>query len=198
MSVSAERITVAADRSLFDGAGRLRFPRFEKLARMLGFGSPRPPHRPAIRHALERLTLHNGAICEIHRGQPGRPYLFPGGVEVVRKLSFRELNHRQCEYRFELNGPTDLVWRCFIRTLLPGFPVRIDGKVMALLCSPAELESSYEQVKEAMAWANAWHAEEWEELIAKVSARDEELRAAREMEENRRTGLQRQFDYLPL
>ena len=182
----------------FIGTRNPRLRWLGQLARRLRFGPPRPPRRPAIRHSLDRLTLHEGAICEIHRGQPGRLYLVFSDVEVVRKLSFHELNHGQCEYRFELNGPPDLVWRCYFRSLLPGFPARIDARVLTLLCSPAELESSYEQVKEAIAWANAWHAEEWEELIEIVTARDEELRAAREMEENRRTGLQRQFDYLPL
>jgi hypothetical protein len=69
---------------------------------------------------------------------------------------------------------------------------------MLLICRPADLEPSYQRSKGAIAQANQWYAEERERLISIVIAKDEERRAAEELEQNRRLGLRRQFDYLPL
>src|SRR5262245_29057319 len=71
-----------------------------KLARALGFTSSKGPKRPRIAHPVESLIFHNFAIYEIYRGQPGRQYMSLNDVEVLRKLSFRELGGGQCEYRF--------------------------------------------------------------------------------------------------
>ena len=77
-------------------------------------------------------------------------------------------------------------------------PVRFESNVMVLTCHHADLELSYHKVKEAILQANLWYEEEWEELVAQVTAVDAERRLARELEENRKTGLRRQFEGLQI
>jgi hypothetical protein len=119
-------------------------------------------------------------------------------VEVVKKLWFRELDDRQCEYRFELNAAPDSIWLCFFRRLFSDLSVRIENKTLVVVCFPADLEPTYEQIKDAMAWANLWHAEERDALIEKVQAQQEAEQATRELEENRKHSLKRQFDELQI
>jgi hypothetical protein len=179
-------------------ARKWRSARFTKLARLLGLGPPEPPARPPIRHPLDRLVFHNFAIYELYRGSPGRKYMALSNVEVTRKLSFRELASGECEYRFEVNAAPDPVWDCYVKKLLPDAGVRFENRVLVLVCFSADLETRFEQTRRALAWANFWHTEEREALLARISARDEAEDNAREMEENRRLGLKRQFDNLEI
>jgi hypothetical protein len=69
---------------------------------------------------------------------------------------------------------------------------------MVLTSLPANLEWSYQRTKAAIERASLWYAEERERLISRVIAKDEERRAARELEQNRQFCLRRQFEYLEL
>ena len=120
------------------------------------------------------------------------------GIEVTRKLSLKELGDERCEYRFELNAATDPVWRLYLKKLLPDVSIQFDSQMMVWTCFPADLEWSYQRTKDAIAQANFWYAEEREQLISMVAARDEERQAAREMEQNRKSGLRQQFECLRL
>jgi hypothetical protein len=196
--VNAERTTAWTPGELSLGTRTLRLLQLDRLARLFGFGPPEVPRRPEIRHPLERLVFHNFTIYELHRGHPGRQYLSLPDVEVVRKLGWRELGNGQCEYRFELNAAPDSIWHCFYKCLLSDSVARFENKTMVLVCFPADLESAYEQIKEAMAGANVWHADERDELIEQVQALHETELAAREREEARKLGLCQQFDELQL
>lgn len=157
----------------------------------------RPPARPKVRHCLEALTFYDGKIYGLRRAQLSKVYMPLPDVEVAKKISFTEIDGEQCEYRFELNTATDPIWRWFFQKHLSELlAVQFQNNVMAFACRPANLESSYERIKDAIAQANAWYQEEREGLISKVIAIDDERRAAREMEANRQLGLRRQFDYL--
>jgi hypothetical protein len=171
---------------------------FSRLARALGFGPPESPKRPEVRHPFGRLVFHNFAIYELYRGQPGRQYMALTNVEVVNKLSLREFETGQCEYRFELSTAVDAIWLGFFKRLLPDTNVRVENKTMVIVCFPSDLELAYEQTKDAVFGANIWHMEEREALLMKITAHNEAQQAMREMEENRKQGLQRQFDGLDL
>ncbi len=187
---------IASDRR-FARTKKLFLEQAGKLSRALGLDSPLSlPEKPLIRHSLENLTFCNDTIYEMRNGRLSEEYLALPKVEVVAKLSLKELNDEQCEYRFKLNAATDPVWRCFFKKRLPEMPVRIESNAMVLTCLPANMEWSYHKVKEAILQANLWYEEEREDLISQVVARDDERRQAREMEENRKMGLRRQFESL--
>jgi hypothetical protein len=172
---------------------------FRMLSRLRALKSSRAPARPALQHPLQDLTFFDGAIYHLRQGQPGAEYLSLSGVEVIAKISLKELGGNRCEYRFELNLAIDAVWRAFFAHQLPGDrSVRLEGRTLVLSCQPSDLEETYQRVKRAMEGANQWYAEEREALISRVIASDEEREAAREMEENRKTGLRRQFEFLEL
>ena len=97
-----------------------------------------------------------------------------------------------------MNTATDPVWRWFLQKLLPGLQVQFENKVMALTCLPADLEGNYQRINRSMARANLWYAEEREQLIPVVIARDVERQTAKEMENNRRWGIRKQFDCLQI
>ena len=195
--MNAENVSVI-DGDPFAGVKKPRFAALVRLVRALGFGQSDTPRRPVLRHPLERLIFHNFAIYEVYRGQPGRLYMSLSNVEIVRKLSLREFDTGQCEYRFELSAPADPIWTFYFRRLAPDLAVRFENKSMVLVCFPPDLESSYSQIKDGFAFANHWHADEREALLKKITAQDEAQQAMREMEENRKRGLQKQFDYLEL
>ena len=169
-----------------------------KICRTFRFRAPKLPQKPAVRHSLESLTFFNGTICHVCHERPVGEYLPLSGIEIIGKLSWKELDDERCEYRFAMNLATDLVWRCFFKWVQPELPVSFEGKVLVLTCLPADLELSYQGIKNAIAQANLWYAEEREQLIPQVIARDEARQAAREMEDNRQTGLRRQFEYLEI
>ena len=156
------------------------------------------PEKPAVRHALENLTFCNGTIYEMRNGRLFDQYLGLPEIEVVAKLSLRELVNEQCEYRFRLNAMPDPVWRCFFKKRLPEMPVRFESNVMVLTCPPANLEWGYHKAKEAMLQANLWYEEERDDLIPQIVARDDERRLAKELEQNRKNGLRRQFEGLQI
>jgi hypothetical protein len=196
--VKAEATYVAAASRQFSDAAKLWLQQLGKLSRALRFKPRQRITRPAIIHPFESLTFHNGTVYEMHHGQLSREYMALSGVEVVKKTSLKELDGERCEYRFELNMPTDLIWRCYFQRHLPAFPVQFEGRTMTLTCRPANLESNYERARAAIVEANLWYAEEREQLIPRVIAKDEERQALREMEENRRLGLRRQFECLEI
>jgi len=169
-----------------------------RLTRALKFSLVRTPARPAVAHPLESLTFSNGTIYQLQGEQLAGEYMGLSGIDIVRKLSFRELDEERCEYRFELNSPTDPVWRFYLKKLLPNVTVHFESKVLVLTCRPADLEWSYQRAKTAIAQASHWYGEERERLISRVIAKDEDRRAARELERNRKMGLRRQFEYLQL
>jgi hypothetical protein len=176
----------------------LRWP-LDKIDRALRFRPQvRTPAKPTMVHPLEKLTFHDGAVFEIYQGQPGRPYMSLPEVQVVNKLSLKEIDDRLCEYRFELNVAADVLWQRFFSKVSSPHFVQFAGKNMILTCAPANLEASYQRIKECISWANFWYAKEREQLIAQVLAQDEAHRSAAEMNENRRNGLRRQFEFLPL
>lgn len=119
-------------------------------------------------------------------------------AQIVKKMSLREFETGHCEYRFEMNGPVDAVWLGFFKRIMPDFPVRFENRTMTFACFPQDLESTYDQIRDAVAAANVWHAEEREALLLRITAHDESQQATREMEENRKQGLLRQFDGLEL
>lgn len=165
---------------------------------LLGFRRRKHLRRPAISHPIDNLIILNGAIFQVRGEQLGGEYLALSGIEIVRKLSLKELDDERCEYRFELSGGTDGVWRLLFKAALARPTVRFERNVLVLTCLPVNLELNYEQVRGAVQQANALYAEERESLIPRVIARDEERNAAREMAENRKTGLRRQFECLEL
>jgi hypothetical protein len=169
-----------------------------KIRQAFRFHAPKLPQKPAVRHPLESLTFYNGTICHVCHERPAGEYLPLSGIEIIGKLSWKELDDERCEYRLVMNLATDLVWRCFFKWVQPELPVSFEGKGLVLTCLPSDLELSYQGIKNAIAQANLWYAEEREQLILRVIARDEAREAAREMEENRQTGLRRQFECLDL
>ena len=195
--VKAELAYRIAGNRQISGATKSLFRQLGRLTQAL-FKASKPSVKPTVVHPLERLTFYNGTIYEIYQGQIGREYMALSGVEVARKLSLKELEDDRCEYRFELNLPTDAIWRRYFKNRLPGCPVQFEGKTMILTCLPKDLEAHYQRIKTAFAEANYWYAEEREQLIPTVTDKDEERRAAQEMEENRKLGLRRQFDCLDL
>jgi hypothetical protein len=197
MIVNAE--PAAAIDSLAVSQGTRRWFRFlRKLVGALGLDSSKGPRRPLIAHPIERLIFHNFAIYEIYRGQPGWQYMSLTDVEVIRKLSFSELDDGQFKCRFELKTAPDLIWQYFFKRLLTQMTVRFENRTMVLCCFPAELKANYEQIRNAIALANAWHVEDREELLAKINAQIEELQAAQETGEKRQFELQQQFDGLDI
>ena len=198
--MNAELTMTFPDGGQFAGARKLLSLQIRKINRALRSNlKTKPPARPKIRHCLEKLTFYNGKIYGLRRKQLSKVYMPLPDVEVVKKLSFKELGDGQCEYRFELDAVTDPIWRWFFQKHLSELlSVQFQNNVMVFACRPANLESSYEGIKDAIAQANAWYQEEREDLIPKVIAKDDERLAAREMEENRQLGLQRQFDYLEI
>jgi len=171
---------------------------FTRLSRLLGFSAPRTPRRPLLNHPIDELTVFNGVLCRVHPDQISTEYMDLPEIEVVRKVSLRELEDGRCEYRFELNSATDGFWRFYYKRLVPDVAVQFEGPGLVMVCFPAELEASYQKVRDGIAWANGWYGEELGRLVPLVMARDEERQAAREMEMNRKIGLRRQFDYLEL
>jgi hypothetical protein len=197
--MNAENAMVLADGRQFTDAGRQLRGQVRKLRRALGLVSaPRAPARPQVLHPIESLTFHNGAICHLSNDQVAGEYMGLSGIEVIRKLSLKELADERCEYRFELTVPTDPIWRFYVKKLLPDVCLQFESRTLVLTCPPANLEWSYLRTKEAIEQANLWYAEERECLISVVMGRDEERRTAREMEENRKFGLRRQFEHLEL
>lgn len=172
---------------------------FARLARAVGLQT-RTDASPKLlfAHPVERLTFQNHLIYELHRGQPGREYLPLAGVEILRKLSWRERSDDSCEYRFELNAAPDNFWQSLFQRFFPGLQARFDSRTLIVVCAAAELEATFQSVKQAMLLANAWYAEEREMLIAQIIPLDAQRRAAVELEENRRRGLQMQFESLEL
>jgi hypothetical protein len=199
MLVNAQLTTVPEiDERQFSDTKRLLLLPMRRLKRALGLRPVPPPELPDLPHPLESLTFCNGTVCQMHGTQLGGEYMALSGIEVVRKHSFSELDDERCEYRFELNLATDSIWRWMFQQPAPRLPVRFEGRVMVLTCLPADLEGSYRRIKQAIARANVWYARERERLIPQVIAQDEERQAARELEQNRRVGLQRQFECLLL
>jgi hypothetical protein len=182
----------------FSDTRRLLPSPLRNLCRALGLIPVRPAARPDLPHPLENLTFCNGTIYQMHGGQLGGEYMPLSGIEVVKKISFEERDDEQCEYRFELNMATDSIWRWMFQKPAPRLPVRFEGRVMVLTCLPTNLDGTYQRVKEALARANLWYAQEREQLIPRVIAQEEEQEAARELKQNRKLGLQRQFDGLQL
>jgi hypothetical protein len=167
------------------------------LKRVLAL-TPSPAVGPALRHPLEDLTFCNGTICRIRADQLGGEYMGLSGIELVRKVSLQELDDERCEYRFEFNVPPDTLWRWLFQRVTPGLPVRFEGRLLILTCLPSNLDATYRSVKQAIQRTNVWYARERERLIPRVIAQDEAREVARELEKNRRLGLQRQFESLPL
>ena len=199
MFMQAELLNLTVAGYPFPGTKKSRPSQGGILGWLLGLDrQTRSPERPAVRHALERLTFSNGTIYETNGEPLSREYLALSPVGIVSKLSLRELDVEGCEYRFELNTATDPVWRWFLQKLLPGLQVQFESKVMALTCLPADLEGNYQRIKRSMAQANLWYAEEREQLIPFVIARDVERQTAKEMEQNRRWGIRKQFDCLQI
>jgi hypothetical protein len=168
------------------------------MIRALRFNRPPPLQKPVISHPLDRLTCYKGTIYEMYQEHPVSEYMPFHSVEVTGKLSLKELANEQCEYRFRLNWELNPIWRSYFKALIRGLTVHFEGAVMGLICFPADLETSYQRVKQAIAQANDWYAVERAALILKVIAKDQERQAAKEMEENRRMGLHRQFGNLEL
>jgi hypothetical protein len=196
--MNSETAIVPADGRQSSDAGELLLLQARKIGRALGFNSAKPAARPPIQHPLENLTFCNGTIHQLHHGQLAGEYMALSGIEVVRKLSLKELDGERCEYRFELNMAPDVIWGLYGKSLLPDISMQFEGQVMVLTCLPACLEWSYQRAKDAIARANLWYAEEREQLISRVLARDEDRQAAKELERNRKLGLRRQFECLQL
>jgi hypothetical protein len=196
--MNAETTLVLGDVRRTSGSGTLWLRRFKMFGRAFKSNAVRPPSRPALQHPYETLTFRDGTIHQVHQGQIAGEYMALSGIGVVRKVSLRELGDERCEYRFELNTSTDPVWRLYLKRLLPEVSIQFECQLMTLTCRPADLERSYERTGDAIIQANAWYAEEREQLISEVMARDAERQAAREMEHNRKLGLRRQFECLPL
>jgi hypothetical protein len=198
MILNAEPALTMDPLTVSPGVRRSAILFFRKMVRGLGLSSHKEPQRPKIPHPVENLIFHNFAIYEIYRGQPGRQYISMADVEVLRKLSFRELETGSCEYRFELKAAPDPIWQFFFKRLSREVAVRFENRTMVLCCLPSQLETNYERLRDAIVMANAWHREEREELLVKINVQIEALQAAQEAEENRRFGLQRQFDGLDI
>jgi hypothetical protein len=196
--MNAETTMVLTEGRPFPDAGKLLLDQARRITHALGFNRARLPIRPAPQHPLENLTFHSGTLCQIQQGQIAAEYMALSGVEIVGKQSLKELNDERCEYRFELNMVTDPIWRLYVNRCLPDVLARFESKVMILTCLPVVLERSYQRIRNAIEQANAWYGEEREQLIATVIDRDEQRRAAREMEQNRKVGLRRQFEHLEL
>jgi len=84
------------------------------------------------------------------------------------------------------------------REHLAEFPVEFQSGRMALLCLPANLEERYARTKEAIAKTNARYERERQELVAKVVAKDQALKAAQQKREERTAALNSQFDKLEI
>src|SRR6266436_769544 len=147
---------------------------------------------------IERLTFKEGRLFEIYNGKSSKPFMEESRVQVTKKLSVKEHENQQCEFCFELAMTADPAWVSIFREHLSDFPVEFQNGRMALVCLPANLEERYAKTKEAIAKTNARYEMERQELIAKVVAKDQALKAAQQKREERTAALNSQFDKLEL
>lgn len=151
-----------------------------------------------MEHPIERLTFKDDKLFEIYNGKVSKPFMSPSRVEVTKKLSVKEHDHHQCEFSFGLAMAADPIWVTFFREQLSEFPVEFQSERMLLLCLPGALQERYAKIKEAMARTNARYEKERDELIARVMAKDQALKAAQQQRDERTAAVNRQFDDLQI
>ena len=147
---------------------------------------------------IERLTFKDGKIYELYNGKLSNPFMNFSELQVTKKLSVKERDQNLCEFGFELNSPADPVWVLMFKEHLGDVPVEFQGDRMLLTCLPNRLQECYVLVKDSMAKTNSRYTKERQDLIAKVVAKDEALKVARQKQENRTAALKDQFDKLEL
>lgn len=147
-----------------------------------------------MQHPIEKLAFKDGRIFEIYNGKLSNPFMELSEIQVVKKLAVKERDQHQCEFSFGLSSAADPVWVSFFKEDLAEFPVEFQGDRLFLNCLPAELEERFPKAKAAIARTNTRYAQEREELIAKIVAKDASIKSAQQKHEARKAALEQQFD----
>jgi hypothetical protein len=151
-----------------------------------------------MQRPIEKLTFKDGKIYELYNGKLSNPVMGLSEVRVIEKLSMKECDKNQCEFSFGLSSAADPFWVSLFKEHLSEFPVEFQGDRMLLTCSPSSLEERYSRIKDSMAQTNTRYAKERQELIGKIIAKDEALKAAQQKQDDRKAALKNQFDKLQI
>ncbi|MFT3870460.1 MAG: hypothetical protein QM715_18580 [Nibricoccus sp.] len=159
-------------------------------------------------HPLEYLRIENGDLFADRPAQPRYRYLDTPEIKIIAKnQATQRAEANLASYSFQLNGTTDPQWRELLKQELDNVPsgmnrkdllVDPQGNVLVLTCSPVNLETKYQFVKECIQRTNGKYANLRNSLIQKVIKMNEEQRKAEEMIKDADKQIQKGFSDLKL
>jgi hypothetical protein len=148
-------------------------------------------------HPLNELTVRDGLLMRSQNGSVA-PYLNTPPIAIEDRQGLSELAANDVFYYFKINRVPDQTWEEIFRHLLEGATASFEFGRLVIRCDPANLESRYNRVKDAIAKTNSAYAAHKAELIVRVKELDEQRRREDKEQARRTKIITDQFNNLKL
>jgi hypothetical protein len=152
-----------------------------------------------VQHPLDKLSVRGGELFYNDGSSLGpMPYLDTPMLTIEARDRCHDVGGDEVLYSFKLSGDADETWRELFKRTLEGAKAAVIGSSLELQCIPANLQSHYSKVKEALRQTNNAYVEHKTAIIhdvEQITIRREQKQQAEEM---RRQTLREQFETLEL
>jgi hypothetical protein len=149
-------------------------------------------------HPLNELTVQDGNLIRRDPARGNSEYLDTPRIQVTAKKLATEMGSNEVHYAFDLNASTDATWVEIFLLHRGDTLAIIHGAKLEFRCIPANLESRYNRIKEAIVQTNDAYEAHKAALTTKVAELDVQRQHAAEAQAAHAAVVRDQFDKLQL